>query len=159
MEIGNETGVTTLDRAEATSGGNGEPPSREGRGSPTEAAHGVVPRRSQPSIVDRALAAREAAKGFDDPVGPEAKEQTALLEHDLRADAGMPKETPKETEGAKPKAEKPEESAPAPEPVHLFDLPETGFRLDEEGKTVSLKQALTEAESDEEAAKALRDCL
>jgi hypothetical protein len=43
--------------------------------------------------------------------------------------------------------------------LHLFDLPETGFRLSEEGNTVSIKEALDAADADEAAAKALRDCL
>ena len=43
--------------------------------------------------------------------------------------------------------------------VHLFDLPGTGFRLSEQGNTVSIKEALDAADADEAAAKALRDCL
>jgi hypothetical protein len=123
-----------------------------------EAPDENLPHGSEPSLFDRAIAARDAAEPFSDPVSPEAKQQADLLEHDLRADAGMPRETPPETpEGATPKP--PEKDAPAEEPVHLFDLPETGFRISEEGEPVSLKQALEEADADEAAAKALRDCL
>jgi hypothetical protein len=91
--------------------------------------------RFEPSLYDHAVAARDAAEPFSDPAGEGAKAQTALLAHDLQMDA----------EG---------------EPTHLFDLPETGYRVTEDGeKPQPLKDILNDAESDEIAAKALRECL
>jgi hypothetical protein len=58
-----------------------------------------------------------------------------LLDHDLQMDAAA-------------------EGAPS-----LFDLPETGYRLSEEGEAAAAQGHLDEAESDSLAAKALRDCL
>jgi protein-disulfide isomerase len=70
-------------------------------------------------------------------------------------------ETPAQTEAPPDSAQaaKPSENASGESTEHLFDLPETGFRLSEEGEPVSLKEALDQADADEEAAKALRDCL
>jgi hypothetical protein len=113
-----------------------EPFGGAGRDLAAEAQDAHVPRGSEPSLFEVAVAARDGAEKFSDPVSPEAKEQADLLEHDLRQDA-----------------------EPEAEPVHLFDLPETGFRLSEEGNTVSIKEALDSADADEAAAKALRDCL
>jgi hypothetical protein len=70
---------------------------------------------------------------FSDPVGEAATKQTANVEHDLLMDAAAP--------------------------VHLFDTPETGFRISEEGDPKPLHEIMQQAESDEEAAKALSECL
>jgi hypothetical protein len=110
-----------------------EPSGGTGRNLAAEAPDENLPSGGQPSLFDRAVAAKTEAEKFSDPISPEAQQQAALIEHDLQHD------------------EKPE---------HLFDLPSAGFRLSEEGeKPVSLKDALDEADSDEAAAKALRDCL
>jgi hypothetical protein len=87
-----------------------------------------------------------------------------MLEHDLRHDAGMPVERPQSAEEGKQQSDtgkgaKGAENASGEASVHLFDLPETGFRLSEEGNTVTIKEALDQADADEAAAKALRDCL
>jgi hypothetical protein len=151
-------------------GGAGGPSLSEGRDFSAQAADGDFSAGGEPSLFARAITARDNAEKFSDPVGPEAQKQTALLEHDLRQDAGEPRKAPESaSEGkAQPdtaKAPKPAENASsaAAEGVdpslHLFDLPETGFRLSEEGNTVSIKEALDQADSDEAAAKALRDCL
>jgi hypothetical protein len=86
-----------------------------------------------PGLFDHAVAARDAAEPFSDPAGEGAKTQTDHLEHDLK----MPEETPP-----------------------LFDLPETGYRVSEEGdKPRPLADILREADDDALAAQALRDCL
>jgi hypothetical protein len=152
-EAGNET--ATLTRRAATSRRASEPPSREGRALAPQEADALVSRGSQPSLVDTALAARDAAEKFSEPAGPEAQAHAALIEHDLRAEAGLPKETPREGETVKP-----EDQRSMGNPIHLFDLPETGFRLSEEGeKPITLKQAIETAEADTNAAQALKDCL
>jgi hypothetical protein len=146
------------------SGGAGEPPRREGRDLAAEAPDENLPRGGQPSLFDRAVTARDAAEKFSEPAGPEAQKQTAMLEHDLRHDAGMPVERPQSAEEGKQQSDtgkgaKGAENASGEASVHLFDLPETGFRLSEEGNTVTIKEALDQADADEAAAKALRDCL
>lgn len=130
-------------------GGLRELPGGEGRNLALEAADADVSGSREPSLFDRAITARDAAERFSDPVGPEAKAQTALLEHDLR-----PPEQEQRKQGEEP-------AKPAVvDDVHLFDLPTNGFRLSEEGdKPVSLKDAMDAADADEAAAKALRDCL
>jgi hypothetical protein len=134
-------------------GGAREPLGGAGRDLAFEAADADVSARGQPSLFDTAVAARESAERFSDPVGPEAKQQTALLEHDLRQDAGEPRKAP---EGEAPKP--PEKVAGEPA-EHLFDLPSTGFRVSEDGEAKSIGDILNEADADEAAAKALRDCL
>lgn len=152
------------------SGVAGGAPVEPGRDLAAEAPDGDLPHGSEPSLFDRAVIARDNAEKFSEPVGPEAMQQTALLEHDLRHDAGEPRKGPESAPEGKaapeqPKGEKPSESASgaASEGVdpslHLFDLPETGFRLSEEGNTVSIKEALDQADADDAAAKALMDCL
>jgi hypothetical protein len=143
-----------------------EPSGGAGRDFATEAEIADLPPGSQPGLFDSAIAAREAAETFSDPVAPEAMNQTALLEHDLReaepektGAAGHPvppiaPETLKKIMG-----EKDAEAVDQPNP-HIFDLASAGFRLSEEGeKPVSLKDALDAADAEEAAAKALRDCL
>jgi hypothetical protein len=121
-------------------GGFSEPSGGEGRGLSPEAQDEQLSRPSEPSLFDRAVIARDNAEKFSEPTSPEAMQQTAMLEHDLRQDAVV------EDTGIDPS-------------LHLFDLPETGFRLNEEGNTVSIAEALNDADMDEAAAKALRDCL
>jgi hypothetical protein len=121
-------------------GGFSEPSGGEGRDLSPEAQDEQLSRPSEPSLFDRAVIARDNAEKFSEPTSPEAMQQAALLEHDLRQDAVV------EDTGIDPS-------------LHLFELPETGFRLDEEGNTVSIADALNEADADEAAAKALRDCL
>lgn len=139
-----------------------EPSGAEGSGDAAEAPVGDVA-GSNGSLYDHALAARDAAERFSDPVGEGAKAQTALLEHDLRMDENSP------TAGENsPTAEnRQKQSAGENSPLsrenysrpHLFDLPETGFRLSEEGEARTLKDILDEADADEAAAQAIRDCL
>jgi hypothetical protein len=124
---------------EAITAGNGDRgPSREPLGEAggrdaSAASDQLLSDRNEPSLFDHAVSARDTAKAFDDPVGEGAKAQTEILDHDLQMDA---------------------------EPTHLFDLPETGFRVSEEGeKPQPLADIMREAESDDLAAKALRDCL
>jgi hypothetical protein len=129
----------------------GEPLGGAGRDLAAEAPDADLPSGSQPSLFDSAIAQRDRAEAFSDPVGAEAKQQTALLEHDLR---------PPKPEGDQAKEGETPEAPPVADTVHLFDLPSTGFRLTEEGeKPVTLKEALDDADADEAAAKALRDCL
>jgi hypothetical protein len=147
-----ELGSIDLRAAAAGLGSDGsfsEPSGGAGRDLATEASFDDLPPGSEPSLFDRAVAAREAGEPFSDPASSEAKQQTALLEHDLRP----PKEeVAPESEETKP--------PPVVDDVHLFDLPGTGFRLSDEGeKPVSLKQALDDADAADAAAKALRDCL
>jgi hypothetical protein len=73
-------------RGAAEHGEAGERVGAEGSGStPTtpddELAGSNVP------LIDRAIAARDKAEPFSDPVGEAAKQQTALIEHDLLMDA------------------------------------------------------------------------
>ncbi|WP_028970163.1 hypothetical protein [Sphingomonas sp. URHD0057] len=76
---------------------------------------------------------RAATVAFSDPAGAGPKAQTDSLLHDLGMDE---------------------------EPVQLFDVPDTGFRLSEEGdKPQTLREILDEADSDEQAAQALAECL
>jgi hypothetical protein len=117
------------------SGLTGEPPRETGSRDAAAEADRVLSERNEPSLFEHAVAAKAAAEPFSDPVGEGAKQQTALLDHDLQMDAAA-------------------EDAPS-----LFDVPETGYRLSEEGEARPLKDVLDEAESDSLAAKALRDCL
>jgi hypothetical protein len=139
-------------------------PVGEGRGFSAEAADADVPGPGEPSLLDRAIAAKAAAENFSDPVGAGAKEQTDLLTHDLLQDAvateaskSVPPIDPKMLEkinGGFAIAEPPEP------PPHLFDLEQTGFRISDEGDNPkSIADIMSEAEADELAAKALRDCL
>jgi hypothetical protein len=127
-------------RGKTESRGPSEPPGGAGRDLSPEAQDEQLSRPSEPSLFDRAVIARDNAEKFSEPTSPEAMQQTAMLEHDLRQDAVV------EDTGIDPS-------------LHLFDLPETGFRLNEEGNTVSIAEALNEADADDSAAKALRDCL
>lgn len=137
--------TATLTRPATAGGGPREPSGGEGRDLAAEAPDANLPSGGGPSLFDRAVTARDQAEKFSDPAGPEAKEQTALIEHDLRAEA----------EGPDEKA-----AYPSGETEHLFDLPSTGFRLSEEGeRPQSLKDILEQVDADEAAAKALRDCL
>lgn len=163
-----ELGSIDLRSAAAGVGSDGglrEPLGGEGRYLASEATDADVPGGGQPSLFDRAVAARETAEKFSDPVGAEVRQQTALLEHDLREDAGEPRKAAGNAGEGEPspdkaEAQKPSENVPSEAPEHLFDLPSTGFRLSEEGeKPISLKEALDEVEADEAAVKALRDCL
>ena len=147
-------------------GGLREPSGGAGLDLATEAPAGDVSGSREPSLFDQVTTARDQAEKFSDPVSSEAQQQTALLEHDLRAEAGLPREpvsaeevkaAPDKGEAAKAPENAPE---PAPEPIHLFDLPQTGFRVTEEGeKPQSLKEILDGIDADEAAAKALKDCL
>jgi hypothetical protein len=135
-----------------THGGDGGAPLEPGRDFPAEAADADVPSGSEPSLFDRAVAAKRAAEPFSDPNGEGAKKQIELLEHDLRPPKPQPESGPLESQGTS-------EPPPVVDEVHLFDLRSTGFRLDEEGGSVSIKDALDAADADEAAAQALRDCL
>jgi hypothetical protein len=124
-------------RGASENGPLGEPSGEAGSRDAAAASDAILADRNEPSLFDHAVAARDTAKAFDDPVGEGAKAQTEILDHDLQMDA-----------------------LDQAEPTHLFDLPETGFRVSEEGdKPQPLADIMREAESDELAAKALRDCL
>jgi hypothetical protein len=83
----NEAGVTTIARGDAASGRVSEPLGGAGRDLAAEAPDENIPRGSEPSLFEVAVAARDGAEKFSDPVSPEAKEQADILEHDLRQDA------------------------------------------------------------------------
>jgi hypothetical protein len=122
-------------RGASENGPLGEPSGEAGGRDAAAASDAILANRNEPSLFDHAVSARDTAKAFDDPVGDGAKAQTEILDHDLQMDA-------------------------LAEPKHLFGLPETGFRVSEEGeKPQPLADIMREAESDELAAKALRDCL
>lgn len=120
-------------------------PSGEARGRDAAAASDIqLSNRNEPSLFDHAVAAKVQAEPFSDPVGEGAKTQADILDHDLKADATG------ET------VRKGVESSF----THLFGLPETGYRLSEEGdKPKPLAEIMREAEADTLAAQALRDCL
>jgi hypothetical protein len=121
-------------RGASENGLAGEPPREAGGRDAAAEADSQLSQSNAPGLFDHAVAAKEAAEPFSDPVGQAAKDQTALLDHDLLADATDP-------------------------PPSLFDLPETGFRLSDEGDAKPLHEIMREAEADELAAQALRDCL
>lgn len=89
----------------------------------------------EPSLFDQAVAVREKAEAFSDPVSAEATALTGTIEHDLLMDAADP-------------------DAPS-----LFDMPDTGFRLDEEGTARPIADIMKDAEADELAAQAAAACL
>lgn len=76
--------------AEADATGNGagrqprEPSGEAGGRDAAAASDEVLARSNGPGLYDHAVAARDAAEPFSDPVGDGAKRQTELLEHDLR---------------------------------------------------------------------------
>lgn len=123
------------DRGVEPDGGAGGAPVAEGRGFSDQAPDSELA-PGYGTLFDHAVTARDRAEAFSDPVGEGAKAQTDNAVHDLAMD---------HIEG---------------EPPSLFDTPETGYRLSEEGdQPQTLQQIMAEAESDEQAAKALRDCL
>jgi hypothetical protein len=120
-------------RGASEDGALGEPSGEAGSRDAAAEADRVMASGNGPGLFDHAVAARDAAEPFSDPAGEGAKTQTDHLEHDLK----MPEETPP-----------------------LFDLPETGYRVSEEGdKPRPLADILREADDDALAAQALRDCL
>jgi hypothetical protein len=141
-------GIDLRAAAEGTSehGPLGEPLGETGGRDAAAASDVLLSERDEPSLFDHAVAARDLAEPFSDPVGEGAKTQTEILDHDLQMDAVTDVGT---GEGA---SIFPDE--------HLFDLPETGYRLTEEGDSPKpLAEIMREAEDDTLAAKALRDCL
>jgi hypothetical protein len=168
-----ELGSIDLRAAAAGVGENGGPgaaPFGQGRDVAAEAPDADLSHGSEPSLFDQAVAQRQSAEKFSDPHGTEAAQQTALLEHDLRVDAGEAPKAPEKAAGENgvnpPSGVKPPENASgaategAEAPVHLFDLPETGFRVSEEGeRPQSIEEILKAADADEAAAQALKDCL
>jgi hypothetical protein len=139
-----------------------------------------------PELYDHAVAARQAAEPFSDPVGEAAKAQTALLDHDLRMDAaeqaGVPYIDPqmlakigggealdpaiveRNRQEARLRADSPlrpgATDAEGTMGLALFDVADQPtFRLTDEGDAKPIHEIMREAEADETAAKALRDCL
>jgi hypothetical protein len=143
-------------------GGAGTASLGSGRDLAAEAPNEDVPPGGEPSLFDQAVAARDNAEKFSDPMGEGAKQQTALLEHDLRMDAqprGVPYIDPKLLAKIGGGFAADHEFAPT-EPPPLFDLPETGFRVSEDGdRPRSIEDILNAADADEAAAQALKDCL
>jgi hypothetical protein len=115
-----------------------------------------------PELFDHAIAAKEAAEPFGDPHGEAAKAQTALLDHDLRAqiDPAIAERRKQETAL---KAEAPMRSIAEQEGtmgLSLFDVADQPtFRLSDEGEAQPLAEIMRDAEADELAAQALKDCL
>jgi hypothetical protein len=114
-------------------GAFGEPSGEARGGNAAETEDSELP-ASIGSLFDHAITARDRAEPFSDPVGEGAKAQTEILNHDLLMDAKEP-------------------------PPPLFDVPETGYRLSDEGDAKPLHEIMREAEDDELAAQALKDCL
>lgn len=128
-----------------------------------EAADGDVPSGSEPSFFDQAVAARAEAERFSDPVGPQAKGQAELLEHDLRMDAD-PAIADRQRQETQLRADSPlrpgDLDAEGTMGLALFDVADQPrFRLSDEGEARPLADILEEAEADETAVRALRDCL
>jgi len=67
--------------------GLGEPPGETGIRDASKASDEFLSESHGPQLFDHAVAARDLAEPFSDPVGQAAKDQTAILEHDLRVDA------------------------------------------------------------------------
>jgi hypothetical protein len=246
----------------------GEPSGEAGVRDAAAASDIQLSDRNEPSLFDHAVAARALAEPFSAPVGAAAKQQTEILEHDLRMDAtvrpeavdpvvlkmvpkkgkpglsiehhtGAPATSPSRavvfrdesgeaigvvlfrTESEADGSGNPNKLETRPEygsgltvfvnPAHrrqgiasamyayaksqgfdfeavsgkgdltpdgaafvsarleggvvespappLFDLPDTGYRISDEGEAQPLADIMREAEDDELAAKALRDCL
>jgi hypothetical protein len=120
-------------RGDVEGRGAGEPSVETGSRDAAAASDRLLSDRNEPSLHDHAVAAKEAAEPFSEPVGEGAKAQTSVLDHDLQ----MPDEEPP-----------------------LFDVAGTGYRLSDEGeKPITIEEALRQADEDVIAAQALRDCL
>lgn len=100
---------------------------------PVGEGHDLAPSEADADLFAAGEPSRAPVERFSDPVGEAARAQTQSLEHDLVMDA--------------------------PEPEHLFGVPETGFRVSEEGEARPLHEIMAEAEDDERAAQELADCL
>jgi hypothetical protein len=139
-----------------TSEPSGETRSRDAAAASDE----ILARSNGPGLYDHAVAARAQAEPFSDPVGEAAKAQTMLLEHDLRPDQNIAETDKQKTAlkaGAPLQAKVDQEGTMG---LSLFDVSDQPtFRLSDEGEARSLKDILDEADADEAAAQALRDCL
>ncbi len=133
---------------------------RPGYGIPAEAADGELSASDGPSLFDQAVSAKSQSEGFSDPVGPAAKEQTMLLEHDLRPDPNIVETDKQKT---RLKASSPMQAVAEQQGtmgLSLFDsVDQPTFRLSDEGDTRSLPDIMAETQADETAAQAARDCL
>jgi hypothetical protein len=104
-------------------------------GTPVSEGLGISDQAEDGDLFDRGEPRHAALERFSDPVGEATKAQTDSLEHDLLMDA-VNQEGPS-----------------------LFDTPETGFRVSDEGDAKPIHEIMQQAESDEAAAQALRECL
>jgi hypothetical protein len=79
--------LRTAARGVESDGAPREPFGEAGGRDAAAASDAILADRNEPSLFDHAVAAREAAEPFSDPVGEAAKAQTELLNHDLLMDA------------------------------------------------------------------------
>jgi hypothetical protein len=163
-------------------GVDGRASGEAGSGDAAAAPDGGVPDSLEPSLLDQALDVRAKVEAFSDPVGQAAKDQTALIEHDLRERGGVPYIDPqmlqringgdaidpaiaaRQAQEAQLRADSPlrpgDIDAEGTMGLSLFDAADQPrFRLDEEGDARPLGDILSDAEADDLAAAAAMECL
>jgi hypothetical protein len=135
----------------------GEPSGETGSGDAVSAEDGELPLSLEPSLFEQAVDSAERGAAFSDPVGQGARDQVALLDHDLKVEAGVPDEVA--LRAASP-LRPGDVDAEGTMGLSLFDAADQPtFRIDQEGDARPIADIMAEAEADETAAAAARECL
>jgi len=142
-----------------------EPLGEAGSGDTVPAEAGGVPDSLEPSLFEQALDAATKGERFSDPLGEGAREQIALLEHDLKMDAAPAASiADRNAQETQLRADSPlrpgNVDAEGTMGLGLFDITEQPtFRLSEEGEARPIADILKDAEADETAVANARACL